>query len=195
MLGFALDLSSVVSVVRYFMPNPRMDHCDVVKWILHYVKSSLDKHLVFDRSDSTTFDSVGYANFDYASDLGDRRFNSIYIFTLSVGVISWKISLPSSATLPTHDTEYVTTAEGSEEVTWLQGLIIELGVAQSTTVLFSDSHIAIHLTKNDTYHSNTKHISVKYHFIQDIIVVTEIVAKEIHKLDNPQKYLLNHFLC
>jgi len=54
------DFSYAVSVVTRFIHNPSKDHWDTVKWILRYVKGSLDKRLVFERSESTTFDVVGY---------------------------------------------------------------------------------------------------------------------------------------
>jgi len=55
--------------------------------------------------------------------------------------------------------------------------------------MFSNSHSAIHLTKNDAYQSKAKHISVKYHFIRDIIAAGEIMVNKIHILDNPTDML------
>jgi len=58
-------------------------------------------------------------------------------------------------------------------------------MTHDATVVSSDSQSVIHLIKNDTYHSKTKHISAKYHFIRDIIAQEEIAVKKIHTLDNP----------
>ena len=93
-----------------------------------------------------------------------------YIFTLCMGAISWKTFLQSIAALSTTEVEYIATAESVKEAIWLQCLLIELGIAHGTAIVFFDSQSAIHLSKNDTYHSKTKYISVKYHFIGDIIV-------------------------
>jgi len=70
-----------------------------------------------------------------------------------------------SIPLSTIEAKYVAVTEVVTEVIWFQGLLIELGIAQGTTIVFLDSQSAIHLTKNNAYHSKTKHISVKYHFI------------------------------
>ena len=70
------------------MHNPGKDHWDAMKWILRYVKGSLDKGLVFDRSESTTFDVVGYVDSNYSGDLDHRRSISGYIFTFCVDVVS-----------------------------------------------------------------------------------------------------------
>jgi len=71
-----------------------------------------------------------------------------------------------------------------KEVTWLRGLVIELGISQTTTVVFFDSQSAIHLTKNDAYHSKTKHISVKYHYVRDTVAAGEIVVRKVHTSEN-----------
>jgi len=72
-----------------------------------------------------------------------------------------------------------------KEAVWLRGLVIELGILQATTVVFSDSQSAIYLTKNDAYHSKTKHISVKYHYFRDTIAVGEIVVRKVYTSENP----------
>jgi len=67
--------------------------------------------------------------------------------------------------------------------------VIELRVPQATNVVFSDSQSAIHLTKNDAYHSKTKHISVKYHYIRDTIAAGEVTVKKVHTSENPTDML------
>jgi len=71
----------------------------------------------------------------------------------------------------------------------LKGLVTKLGVPQATTVVFSENQSTIHLTKNDVYHSKTKHISVKYYYIRDTVAVGEIVARKVHTLENPADML------
>ena len=69
-----------------------------------------------------------------------------------------------------------------KEATWFRSLVTELGVSQATTVVFSDSQSASHLTKNDAYHSKTKHISVKYHYVKDTVAAGEIVVRKVQTL-------------
>nr|GMC53250.1 Retrovirus-related Pol polyprotein from transposon TNT 1-94 [Ipomoea batatas] len=111
------------------------------------------------------------------------------IFTLCNCAISWKATLQFIAALSTTEAEYIATTKGVKEATWLRGLVMELGVSQGHTVTFSDSQSAIHLTKNDTYHAKTKHIDVRYHFIQDVVVAGDIVVQKVHTLENPADML------
>ena len=50
------------------------------------------------------------------------------------------------------------------------------------------------MTKNDAYHSKTKHISVKCHSIRDTIAAGEIVVKKVHTLENPADMLTKPLL-
>jgi hypothetical protein len=68
-------------------------------------------------------------------------------------------------TISTTEAEYVVVTEASKELIWLHGLLTELGFEQEMNVLHSDSQSAIHLAKNSAFHSRTKHIDLRYHFI------------------------------
>ena len=58
----------------------------------------------------------------------------------------------------------------AKEVMWLHCLISKVfGPLEEPTTLFSDSQSAITLTKDSHYHAQTKHIDIRYHFIQYII--------------------------
>ena len=52
-------------------------------------------------------------------------------------------------------------------------------------VLHCDSQSDIQLTKNPVFHAKTKHIDVKYHFIQEVIDDKEIQLVKVHTKENP----------
>jgi len=81
------DLSYVVSIVSSYMHYPGKDHWEAIKWILSYVKVSLDRFLAFDNSKTTTYDVTRFVDFDYSRDVHRRRSISGYIFTLYACVI------------------------------------------------------------------------------------------------------------
>jgi hypothetical protein len=61
--------------------------------------------------------------------------------------------------------EYVAVTEAGKKMVWLQGFLDELGRKNEKGILHSDSQSAIFLAKNPAYHSRTKHIQLRYHFI------------------------------
>jgi len=82
------ELSHVVTVVSRYMYNPGKDHWEAVKWILRFVKGSIDKGLVFDKNKVATLDVVGVADSDCAGDLDKKRLIYGYIFLLYIQVLS-----------------------------------------------------------------------------------------------------------
>ena len=68
--------------------------------------------------------------------------------------------------LSTTEAEYVAAMEAGKEMIWLQCFLEELGHKQDIFPLPSDSQSAIHLAKNVAFHSRTKHIQLRYHFIR-----------------------------
>lgn len=56
----------------------------------------------------------------------------------------------------------------------------ELGCAQKRYVLHCDSQSAKHLGKNSTFHSRSKHIDVRYHWIRDVLDSKFLELEKIH---------------
>ena len=75
--------------------------------------------------------------------------------------------------------------EASKEMIWLQYFLEELGHKQVGFPLHSDTLSAIHLVKNVAFHSRTKHIQLKYHFIRSILEDGQLKLEKIHTSNNP----------
>ena len=60
----------------------------------------------------------------------------------------------------------------------------ELGLQQEKDVVYSDSQSVIHLSKNSTFHSRSKHIDVRYHWIHDVLESKQLYLEKIHTNEN-----------
>ena len=70
-----------------------MGHWETVKWVLRYIKGTIDVELVFERDSIGKQECIEYVDSDYAGDLDKRRFTMGYVFTLSQALISWRSTL------------------------------------------------------------------------------------------------------
>ena len=61
----------------------------------------------------------------------------------------------------------------------------ELGKKHDMGMLYIDIQSAVHLAKNSTFHSRTKHIHLKYHFIRSVLEDGELKLENIHTSQNP----------
>ena len=87
------------------------------------------------------------------------------------------------------EAEYVAAIEASKEIIWLQRFMEELGKKQENSRLYSDSQSAIHLANNSAFHSKTKHIHLKYHFIRCVLDEELLKLEKIHTSQNPSNML------
>ena len=60
----------------------------------------------------------------------------------------------------------------------------ELGKKHVNNRMYSDSQSAIHLAKNSAFHSRTKHIQLKYHFIRYVLDEELLKLEKIHTSQN-----------
>ena len=66
--------------------------------------------------------------------------------------------------------EYIATTYAAKEALWLKSLLSQLfKINSEPTTLFSHNQSAIALTKDHQYHAHTKHIDIRFHFIQWIV--------------------------
>ncbi|CAN0872391.1 Retrovirus-related Pol polyprotein from transposon TNT 1-94, partial [Linum grandiflorum] len=121
-----------------------------------------------------------YTDEDRAGDLESRKSTSGYVFTFSGGAISWQSKLQKCVALSTTETEYITDVEAGKEFLWLKRFLQELGLEQSEYVVFCDSQSVIDLSRNTMYHSRTKYIDVRYHWLRDVIEEKMMKLKKVH---------------
>nr|CAN77134.1 hypothetical protein VITISV_039954 [Vitis vinifera] len=118
------NIAHAVGVVSRFMSRPGKQHWEVVKWILRYLKGSLDTCLCFT---GASLKLQGYVDADFAGDIDSRKSTTGFVFTLGGTAISWTSNLQKIVTLFTTEAEYVAVTEGGKEMIWLHGFLDELG--------------------------------------------------------------------
>jgi hypothetical protein len=64
-----------------------------------------------------------------------------------------------------------------------------MGFKQEKNVLHSDSQSAIHLAKNLAFHSRTKHIRLRYHFVKSLLEEEVLTLEKIQGNKNPNDML------
>ena len=175
------DIAYAVGVVSRFMKNPGKAHWEAVKWILRYLKGTSTSCLCFGNGDPVL---QGYTDADYAGDKDHRKSTSGYLMTYAGGAVSWQSRLQKCVSTSTTEAEYIAAVDAGKEVLWMKNFLQELGMKQEKYVLFCDSQSAIHLAKNSSYHSRTKHIDVRYHWIRDVVSSKLLKLEKIHTDDN-----------
>ena len=72
---------------------------------------------------------------------------------------------------------------------WLKRFLEELGIKQKEYKIHCDSQSALDLSKNPMYHSRTKHIDTRYHWIREVMDKQLLKLEKIHTKENPADML------
>jgi len=59
-------------MISRYMHDPRKSHWEVVKWVLWYIKGTIDVGLVFEKDFTGKKECIGYVDSDYAGDIDKR---------------------------------------------------------------------------------------------------------------------------
>ena len=176
------NIAHAVGVVSGYMNNPRKEHWMAVKWILRYLRGTTNQALCFDGSNIALQE---YVDADVVGDRDNRRSTTGYVFAVGGTTISWVSKIQSVVALSTTEAEYVAATEASKEMIWLQRFMDELGKKHDMGTLYNDSQSTIHLAKNSAFHSRTKHIQLKYHFIRSVLEDRQLKLEKINTSQNP----------
>lgn len=156
-------IAHAVGVVSRFLVNPGKDHWEAVKWIFRYLGGTSNMCLTFGGSKPIL---EGFTDADMAGDLDGRKSTSGYLVTFTGRAVSWQSKLQKCVALSTTEAEYIAATEAAKEMLWMKRFLQDLGLKQNVFVLNCDSQSALDLSKNATYHSQTKHIDVRYHWLR-----------------------------
>ena len=115
-----------------------------------------------------------------AGDIDSRKSTSGYLMRFAGGAVSWQSKLQKCVALSTTEAEYIAVTEACKEIVWLKKFLQELDLKQDKYTLYCDSQSAIHLSKNSTFHSRSKHIDVRYHWIRDVLDEKLIQLEKVH---------------
>ncbi|GJZ95167.1 retrovirus-related pol polyprotein from transposon TNT 1-94 [Tanacetum coccineum] len=93
----------------------------------------------------------------------------------------------------TTEAEYVDVANCCGQVLWIQNQLLDYGYNFMNTKIFIDNESTISIVKNPVFHSRTKHIEIRHHFIRDSYDNRLIQVIKIHTNHNVANLLTKAF--
>ena len=176
------DIAHAEGAVSRYLQNPGKEHWSAVKWILRYLAGTTSYALCYGESPLVL---QGYVDADHSGDRDSSKSTTGYVFTLGGAAVSWVSQLQKVVALSTTEAEYIAITEAAKEIIWLQSYLRELHMEQPISPLWSDSQSAVHLAKNAAFHSRTRHIKRKYHFIREALNDEELKLQKVSGSENP----------
>ncbi|GJT44147.1 putative ribonuclease H-like domain-containing protein [Tanacetum coccineum] len=160
------DIMFAVCACSRFQVTPKTSHLNAMKRIFRYLKGKPKLGLWYPRVSS--FDLEAYSDSDYAGANLDRKST-------------------------TGEAEYVAAVNCCGQVLWIQNQILDYGFNFMNTNIYNDNESTICIVKNPVFHSKTKHIEIRHHFIRDAYEKKLIQVLKIHTDDNVADLLTKAF--
>ena len=131
MLGTRPDLAyfQAVGALGRHAATPGDEHQRALDRVFRHLRATKDWRLVYQRGVPEGLTLTGYADADWANDLGDRKSTSGDVFKLAGGAISWSSKKHPSVALSSTEAEYIAGAHAAKELVWLRCLFGEVGLS------------------------------------------------------------------
>ncbi|GJZ58568.1 hypothetical protein Tco_0614062 [Tanacetum coccineum] len=148
-----------------FQVTPKTSHIHAVKRIFRYLKGQPKLGLWYPRD--SPFDLEAFSDSDYAGASLDRKSTTRGYQFLRRRLISWQRKKQTIVANSTIEAEYVAAANCCGQVLWIQNQMLDYGFNFMNTKIYIDNESTICIMKNPVFHSKTKHIEIRNHFIRD----------------------------
>ncbi|GJT52656.1 putative ribonuclease H-like domain-containing protein [Tanacetum coccineum] len=185
------DIMFVVCACARFQVTPKTSHIHVVKRIFRYLKGQPKLGLWYPRD--SPFDLEAFSNSDYAGASLDRKSTTGGCQFLGRRLISWQCKKQTIVANSTTEAEYVAATNCCGQVLWIQNQMLDYGFNFMNTKIYIDNESTICIVKNPVFHSKTKHIEIRHHFIRDSYEKKLIQVIKIHTDHNVADLLTKAF--
>lgn len=187
------DIAFPVCNVAKFCERPGSIHVTAVKRIMRYLKGSPDKKLTFGHG---SLNLTSYCDADWAGCLDTRKSIAGKVHILNGGAVSWASRKLQTVALSTTEAEYMALTDATKDIIWLRQLLGSIGLHQKyPSCLFSDNKGALDLAQStECFHSRSKHIDIRYHFIKDVIEKGIIKLQFVPTENQPADFLTKNLV-
>ena len=116
---------------------------------------------------NSTYNLIGYFNFDFASSKTDRKSTSGTCHFIGSALVSWYSKKQNNVALSFAEVEHISAGSCCAQILWMKQQISDYGIILDHILIRYDNTSAINLSKNPVQHSRTKHIEIRHHFLRD----------------------------
>ncbi|GJZ54173.1 putative ribonuclease H-like domain-containing protein [Tanacetum coccineum] len=185
------NIMFVVCACARFQVTPKASHLNAVKRIFRYLKHQPKLGLWYPRD--SPFELEAFSDSDYGGASLDRKSTTGGCQFLGRRLISWQCKKQTIVANSTTEAEYVAAANCCGQVLWIQNQMMDYGFNFMNTKIHIDNESTICIVKNPVYHSRTKHIEIRHHFIRDCYEKRLIDVIKIHTDANVADLLTKGF--
>ncbi|ERF75333.1 hypothetical protein EPUS_00125 [Endocarpon pusillum Z07020] len=159
------DISHTVSRLASVSNTPTKEAWGALKRLLRYLRGTLRRGLRYGGKSELR----GYSDANWAEGEDGKATTGI-IFMMNGGPIHWFSRKQNIVALSTCEAEYIAAATATQDAAWLGPHVQEmLGEKEQAVPILVDNQGAIALAKKDGWNRRTRHINVRYQYVQEAL--------------------------
>nr|GEV79033.1 retrovirus-related Pol polyprotein from transposon TNT 1-94 [Tanacetum cinerariifolium] len=145
--------------------RPIEKHLHTVKRIFRYLRGTVNRGLWYPKDSSIAL--TAFADADHVGCQDTRRSTSGSLQFQGDRLVSWSSKRQKSAAISSAKAEYIALSGCCAQVLWMRSQHTDYGLVFNKIPMYCDNKSTIALCCNNVQHSKSKHIDIKYHFINE----------------------------
>ncbi|GJZ35670.1 retrovirus-related pol polyprotein from transposon TNT 1-94, partial [Tanacetum coccineum] len=158
------DLVFAVCMYARYQALPTKKHLEALKRVFRYLKGTINWGLWYPKD--TAMALTVYADADHAGCQDTRRSMLGSAQFLGDKLVSWSSKKQKSTAISITKAEYIAMSGCCAQILWMRSQLTYYDFAFNKIPMYCDNHSAIALCCNNVQYSRSKHIDIRYHFIQ-----------------------------
>ena len=146
---------------------------------MRYLNGTHDFGLYYKRSEK--FELRAYTDADWGDNIDDRKSTSGGALFLGRRLVTWTSKKKSCTSQSTTEEEYVAAAINCTNIMSTKHLL--KGMKEEITepmILYCDNTSVINISRNHVMHAKKKHITIKYHYVRELVEDKEVKMEYIN---------------
>ena len=166
------DLTFALSRTSSNCKDPRKKHWTDVTHVMRYLKGTKDLKIVYKNYEEGSGEFKTFCDADYNNQKGERISYFGYVILCANAPIIWKTKKQTITVNSTVEAEYIAMCEAARESLWLMMIMTEMGQQRflpKPFIIKCDNQGAIKLSESGLDSDRSKHIDIKYCFLQGCV--------------------------
>ncbi|GJX74557.1 copia protein [Tanacetum coccineum] len=127
----------------------------------------------------TDVETIVYTYSDHEGDYVDRKSTSGVCTFMGCCLTSWFSKKQTTLAISTTEAKYVFAKKSCQQDLWMKQALVDYDIKLDDIPIFCDNKGAIDLSKNPVFHSRTKHIEIRHHFLRDNVQKGNISIEKV----------------
>jgi hypothetical protein len=180
-------ISYAISTLAKFNNTPTFTACKALIRLAKYLYNTRADKLALGGGAKLPF-IVSYSDSDWAGCPDTRYSRSGHMVFMGNGPVAWYSKMQTLAAQSSMETEFIAKAPTIQNVNYCRRILNSTGIAIFSVKLastnWSDNESARIVASNPVHHQRTKHIALKYQYIQDNVRDGVIVCERVKSEEN-----------